>query len=261
MGKDTKTLQNLPNEAAKIVRNYRRAVSATQGKKLLSADEKREHIDELTRKAQEELADRKAEGQAALKRVQAGGTKPQGSVPVQQLSETRKLRAWDRLKPLLDASSDVTGNRNGPDTLKTIQDAVADAVKTGDANTYQALQEELPSYLTAKRLDMYANIVPTLLKPGTSLAQGTGKTHTPVESEQLGGGWKRVETALSMAEHAVTDTDPASKGSSPIDRDYEIPAYDNGEVIVIEGVTSASEERDDFGRPANTAVLPQLGAD
>lgn len=250
--KDLKFVKTVPDKAADILLKYRERVSATKGKKLLSAEEKQAHIEELTSKAVDDLKDLRAEGNLAAMRIRSAGGKSQGDTSDRQLSETRKQRAWDRIKPILDSSSDVKNVHNGtlPDTLQTIQDAV----KTADADTYQALREELVPYFNSKGLDYYTGIVDVLLKPGQALARDDDAIE--VEGE-LGTGWKRVETALSQVEHAITSSvHPVTKGAVSIDQDYDIPDWDDGSTITIEGVATETEEKDDFGRTVATKNLP-----
>lgn len=250
-------IKELPKEAAEIVRDFRKAVSATNGKAMLSEREKSKHIETLRPEAQDQIAELRGDGQLAQKRIvsNAGKATKNTSADVQLLSEAKKDKAWSRVQRTLDSS--LKNGYAGPDSLHLIRDAVDKAVRNGDADAFAALSEELPSYLNTNGLEAYADILPVLLKPGEAL------TRTPQArsaDRNVSDGWKRVETALSQAEHAVTHTDPSSArdGSVPIDLEYVIPDYEDGEIVTIEAVKPTTVETDEFGKPRQTTDLPQL---
>lgn len=250
---DIDVIKNAPDKAAKIVSEFRKAVSLTKGKQLLSEKQKADHVRSLQEKAKDRIAELESDVTAARKRLTTGdGKKVQGSVAEAQLSETIKSKAWSRLKTTLDASRKPGSE---VDTLASIQDEIAKAVGEKDTDVLTMIQEEVGPYLVANGLDMYADIMPVLMKSAQPLL---GATASPAVMSDVEPRAKRVLQGITMATHVIDHIDETMQGHIAISEEYSIPAFTNGEIVTIERVRTKTQMKDSAGQPVENTELPEL---
>ncbi len=241
-------VQDIPQAAADVVSAFRQAVSKTNALTSASGADRKTHIEKLTRDATAKIEALQSDYDAAT-RSTSKATTVVGNATEQLLDETKKGKAWDKLKAALDNNLRNADKLETPDVLHVITDAVDKAVATKDVATLSVMRDELPDYLNSNDLDMYAKIVSRLMRPADSLVQ-------PEASSTKTGDvrYKRVEVTLSGTHNAINLTDPTVMGHTAITAELDVPGYEIGTLIAIAGVPEVWKEKDAKGKPVEPAV-------
>jgi hypothetical protein len=193
-------LRAVPEQAAAIAIEVQRQVAqislddrlSPAGKKDAENQARNKGLQQLDQLYQSALDDVRSLEQA----IDQATARPAGDAQEQLLRELQVQRAWQRAARLLDAMPD------GPAVARQLDALIQDAARVGDRAMLQALREEVPAYLQARRmpdldvLDRIAEAEAPHLPPVARAALQVEK--------QARAGWPRVQAAIQMARNNVS---------------------------------------------------------
>jgi len=182
-----KALADVPGKLEKAVASFRKQVKAIQSNTRLSEAAKKQDIDNLRAKfIKDDLGTirKVAEGlRDDLKKQFTVTDTPTTDTNALLLAELKEQRAWNRIRPLLDASGD--------DPTTVVEELAAGR----DPHVVAALRAELPSYLRAR--DPGAHGTDLDLMP--SFRKIIDASNVTFEQQQAEAQKKELERAFTVA--------------------------------------------------------------
>jgi len=234
----------IAKRAKAIVEDYRKAVAKTNAQDYYTQETRTQRVRELKEEARERLAKVLVEGEAAhdevLSQVTAMITPTPTDSTEELLWETKRLRAWPRVRERLEYA--ITSELE--DVVLVAREEALLAAGKGDIQMLQALREEVPTFLRARGYGSLSDAAARVIETEYRKTLDETQMDALLVRDELGKAWSRALTGHSLAKSALDE---------PIYESVVVADYD-GSILMIE---AAPVEK----KAVLSSALPSLRAD
>lgn len=221
LGPKGQFMRNLPGTVRAEVERYRRTVGEANGTPGASREQLLAHTDTLQNESRKRLKEAYDAAEREYNEKVAGFNKvlrPQLTDTNSKLLATvERDRAWRRIKAIIDADP--------KDALRVIKLEAHRAGAIGDIETINALDEEVPAYIRAQKLDEgFVRESSRLVSEARALTYSPEQKAAAQQLKALDKVWYRSKMAYEQGGHILTKS---------IDDEEMIVGANEGEVLSV----------------------------